>query len=121
MNDTSVKTRLVSRTVLSFSLCQLAGFALEQATFGFVLVQKLREAVEAKMKSQTVFEESSVKEVVEASWGEDCPGGLRGGVGFTKRALKEERVGPEAGKTYLSSSPFCQDHRRTNWKNTFFF
>lgn len=43
-----------------------------------------------------MFEESSPKEVVEPSWGEDCPDGLRSMVVYTKRALKEERVGPEA-------------------------
>lgn len=72
--------------------------------------------MEAKIKSQAVFEE-----VVEASWGEDSAAGLRGGIGFTKRALKEERFGLEAGKTCLSSYGLDRNEKTINWKNIFFF
>lgn len=78
--------------------------------------------MEAKIKSQAVFEESSLKEVVEASWGgKDSAAGLRGGIGFTKRALKEERFGLEAGKTCLSSYGLDRSEKTINWKTIFFF
>lgn len=76
--------------------------------------------MEAKIKSQAVFEESSLKEVVEASWGEDSAAGLRGGIGFTKRALKEERFGLEAGKMCLSSYGLDRSAKTINWMNIFF-
>ncbi|KAI1237829.1 hypothetical protein IHE44_0013916 [Lamprotornis superbus] len=65
--------------------------------------QMLRETVEAKIKSQTAFEESSLKTWWKHAQGNDCPAGLRGWVGFTKRAVKEERVASEETKMYLSS------------------
>jgi len=69
--------------------------------------------MEAKIKSQTAFEESSLKGVVE-----DCPAGLRGVVGFMKRALDEEGVGPEAGRTCLSPCGLDRSEKVINWKNT---
>lgn len=75
--------------------------------------------MEAKIKFWAVLEESSLKEVLEASWEEDCPAGLRGLVGFTERACKAERIeriGPESGDLCLFLC-YLDRTKATNWKN----
>lgn len=71
-----------------------------------------------RLKSQIAFEESSLKEVVEASeeQGGRLPSWVRGGVGFMKKDLKEVGVGPEAGKTCLSSCSRDRSDMMINWK-----